>query len=113
MRQFQLLFFLLVILYSCDSVKSFDPSRDFSNIEKDLQAQFILAENNSVIEIEEGHFVFSKSLILDGKENITVRGKGIEKTVLSFKNQKEGAEGDPKTSTVGSKEIVSVSKRFT
>ena len=31
--------------------------------------------------------------ILDGKKNITIRGAGIEKTVLSFLGQKEGAEG--------------------
>ena len=32
-------------------------------------------------------------MILDGKQNIVLRGKGIEKTVLSFKGQKQGAEG--------------------
>jgi len=83
----------MLTLYSCDSVKSFDPPREFSNIEKSLQAQFILAENNSVIELEEGHFVFSKSLILDGKDNVIIRGKGIEQTIISFKDQKDGAEG--------------------
>ena len=46
-----------------------------------------------MIELPEGHYLFSQSLILDGKKNITLRGKGIEKTVLSFKGQKQGAEG--------------------
>ena len=81
------------ILISCDSVKSFDPPREFSNIEKDLQTKFILAENGSTILLDEGQFVFSKSLILEGKENITIRGKGKELSVLSFKGQKDGAEG--------------------
>jgi parallel beta-helix repeat protein len=30
---------------------------------------------------------------MDGKSDIVIRGKGIDKTVLSFKNQTEGAQG--------------------
>ena len=37
--------------------------------------------------------MFTKSLAMDGKANILIRGKGIDKTVLSFKNQAEGAQG--------------------
>jgi len=93
MRHLPALLFFVFILISCDSVKNYDPPREFQNIEKDLQTKFILAENNSVIELEAGDYIFSKSLILEGKENVTIRGKGIYKTVLSFKNQKDGAEG--------------------
>ncbi len=32
-------------------------------------------------------------MILDGKRNVTVKGAGIDKTVLSFREQTEGAEG--------------------
>lgn len=93
MKQFQFILLLIIVFYSCDSVKTYDPPRAFTNIEKDLQAKFILAENNSVIALDTGNFIFSKSLILEGKENITIQGKGIFKTVLSFKDQKDGAEG--------------------
>lgn len=93
MKQILWLLFPLIILLSCDSVRSYDPPREFSNIEKDLQTQFILAEDNSVIEIPEGQYTFSKGLILEGKHNITIRGKGRKETILSFKDQKEGAEG--------------------
>ncbi len=93
MKQILWLIFPLLIHFSCDSVKSYDPPREFDNIEKELQTQFILAENNSVIEIPEGEFVFTKSLILEGMQNVTVRGKGTNQTILSFKNQKDGAEG--------------------
>jgi parallel beta-helix repeat protein len=72
---------------------SYDPERNFQDIEEELLTQFILAKDSSVIEIPEGHFKFSRSLAIDGGTNITIRGKGIDKTVLSFKDQKEGAEG--------------------
>ena len=62
-------------------------------IEKKIQTNFILSEDGSVIDIEEGNFTISKSLSIDGKKNITIRGKGMDKTILSFKNQQSGAEG--------------------
>lgn len=65
----------------------------WSDIEKDLQTQLILAKDGDVIEIPEGHFKFKGSLSLDDKKNITVRGAGMDKTILSFDGQTEGAEG--------------------
>ena len=62
-------------------------------IEKKIQTDFILSDDGSVVYIEEGNFTISKSLSIDGKKNITIRGKGIDKTILSFKNQQSGAEG--------------------
>lgn len=37
--------------------------------------------------------MFTKSLTMDGKKNILIRGQGMNKTILSWKNQTEGAEG--------------------
>lgn len=87
---------LLIFLYSlaaCDSTPSYDPERAYKSIEKSLSAQLMLAKDSSTIELEEGHFIFKNSLILEGKKNITIKGKGIDKTVLSFKIQESGAEG--------------------
>lgn len=61
--------------------------------EKKLQTDMIVAENGSTIQIEEGSFSLSKSISLDGKKNITIRGKGMDKTILSFNKQLSGAEG--------------------
>jgi hypothetical protein len=33
------------------------------------------------------------ALWMDGKKRLTIRGKGIDKTILSFKDQLAGAEG--------------------
>ncbi len=83
-----------MIWYIYDSRPDYyNPERNYQDIEQELLTQFIVAEDSSVIELPEGHFLFSKSLALEGKTAVTIRGKGIDKTVLSFKDQKEGAEG--------------------
>lgn len=63
------------------------------DIQKKIQTQFIEAENGSVIELPEGRFQFDASLWLDGKKNVTIRGAGMDKTILNFKGQLSGAEG--------------------
>lgn len=64
-----------------------------AEVEKQLQTRFILAEDGDVIVLPEGTTAFSNTLWLDGKNNITIRGAGQGKTILSFKNQTQGAEG--------------------
>ena len=61
--------------------------------EKQLQTQLIVTENGQNVDITEGVFTLTKSLSMDGKKNIIIRGKGMDKTILSFKNQTSGAEG--------------------
>lgn len=58
-----------------------------------LQTAFIESPDGAVIEIPGGHHQLNMSLWMDGKHNITIRGKGIDKTILSFKGQLAGAEG--------------------
>ncbi|MBT6127027.1 MAG: hypothetical protein HOH47_00305 [Flavobacteriaceae bacterium] len=81
------------LLLKSPSMPSYTPDRDYLDMEIPILEAFITAQDSSVIELPEGHYLFSQSLILDGKKNITLRGKGIEKTVFSFKGQKQGAEG--------------------
>jgi parallel beta-helix repeat protein len=64
-----------------------------AQFEKALQTQLILTSDGDLIELEAGNFQISGSLSLEGKKKITIRGKGMDKTVLSFKDQKTGAEG--------------------
>lgn len=64
-----------------------------AQFEKALQTQLILASDGDVIEVEDGNFQISGSLSLEGKKKNTIRGKGMDKIVLNFKNQKTGAEG--------------------
>jgi parallel beta-helix repeat protein len=56
------------------------------------QEALIRARPGEVIELPEGRFLLDRSLtsVADG---ITLRGKGMDKTILSFKGQTQGAEG--------------------
>lgn len=65
-------------------------SEDF---QKALQEKFINAKSGDVIELPEGKFSLTKPLSLEGLDNITIKGQGADKTILSFKAQTEGAEG--------------------
>ncbi len=88
-----LIVIVAILFASCDSTPRYEPARAYKSIEKALMTQFLLAKDSSVIELEEGHFIFKNSLILDSKKHITIRGRGMDKTVLSFILQEEGAEG--------------------
>ena len=50
------------------------------------------AAPGDVIEIPAGTFTFKRSLILN-TDNVTIRGAGMDQSVLSFKGQIAGAEG--------------------
>ena len=63
-----------------------------SSFEKKLQEQLILATPGTVIDLPEGHFHLSRVLSLT-VDNVTLRGKGMDKTVLSFKGQTSGSAG--------------------
>ncbi|MGZ8511135.1 MAG: parallel beta-helix domain-containing protein [Chitinophagaceae bacterium] len=77
---------LIIILFLGQLAKSQD-------IRRRLQAQFIESPDGVVIEIPEGRFQLNMALWMDGKKNITIQGKGMDKTILSFKDQLAGAEG--------------------
>src|SRR4051812_3449883 len=59
---------------------------------KALQEALIQAKPGAVIEIPEGKHDIDTPLSLS-VENVTLRGKGIDKSVLSFKNQSTGSAG--------------------
>lgn len=62
-------------------------------LEKQLQTQLILATDGDTITLPAGNITLSNTLSLDAKKDITIRGAGQDKTILSFKNQQQGAEG--------------------
>jgi parallel beta-helix repeat protein len=64
-----------------------------ADLEKKIQTQFILAEDGDVITLPAGKISLSNTLWLDAKKNIIIQGAGQEKTILSWKNQTQGAEG--------------------
>ncbi len=67
-----------------EAVVSFD--------ETTLQELLLDAQPGDVIEIPAGTFSFDRSLSLD-VDGVTIRGAGIDETILSFADQVVGAEG--------------------
>jgi len=57
-----------------------------------LLERLIDAKPGDVIDIPEGVYAFDRSLTLT-VDGVTIRGAGMDRTVLSFKNQIAGAEG--------------------
>lgn len=83
---------VFIFAAGCSSQQESTP-RTWQSIEQRLQTQLITIQDGDTLDLPEGNFMFTKSLAMDGKSNILIRGKGMDKTVLSFKNQTEGAQG--------------------
>nr|WP_298897562.1 parallel beta-helix domain-containing protein [uncultured Altererythrobacter sp.] len=60
--------------------------------EEELMAQLLDAQPGDVITIPEGKFPITRSLSLT-VDGVTIRGAGMDKSILSFKGQVSGAEG--------------------
>ncbi|MBT8221337.1 MAG: right-handed parallel beta-helix repeat-containing protein [Bacteroidia bacterium] len=63
------------------------------NLTDELQRKLITAVAGDVIELPEGTFEFKRSISLNDTPDITIKGAGKGKTILSFKDQIQGAEG--------------------
>ncbi|MGP1275732.1 MAG: parallel beta-helix domain-containing protein [Caulobacterales bacterium] len=64
--------------------------REYQNV---LMEALLDAEPGSVIEIPAGVFVIERGLSLANVDGVTLRGAGMDETVLSFAEQRAGAEG--------------------
>ena len=62
------------------------------SFEESFQLELIEAEPGSVIEVPAGTHNFSRSLSLN-VSGVTIRGAGMDQSILSFSNQMQGAEG--------------------
>jgi len=74
-----------LLAFTCVSAQ-----KDF---QKKLQTQLIMVDDGGTIDLEEGKFTIDGTLSMEGKKHVTIRGKGIGKTILSYKGQQSGAEG--------------------
>lgn len=92
MRQCIPMFAAALLLVGCgESPQPPAPAADASYAPT-LQQQLLDAKPGDVIEIPAGRFAFDRSLTLRAS-GITIRGAGMDKSVLTFKGQKAGAEG--------------------
>lgn len=74
-----------LLAFSCVSAQK--------EFQKKLQTQLIMVDDGGTIDLEEGKFTIDGTLSMEGKKHVTIRGKGIGKTILSYKGQQSGAEG--------------------
>jgi parallel beta-helix repeat protein len=81
-----LLVYVSFLLFSLQAVAQAD-------VQKQLQAKLIMAEDGETITLDEGVMSMNGTLSMEGKKRITIRGKGIGKSIISFKRQETGAEG--------------------
>jgi len=63
-----------------------------ADFQKNLQLRLIQAKAGEVIELPPGKWTFNRALSLN-RSDVTLRGAGSDKTILSFKGQVQGAEG--------------------
>ncbi len=95
MRQWPYIIWVITFCVACtgDSGGPPPPNRIDEEMYEQIQEQLILAEPGATIELPAGTFEFDRPLSLDGVARVTIRGAGMEKTVISFRGQKAGAEG--------------------
>ena len=79
----------IISITSCEQKQADIPPISF---EENLQQQLIEAESGDVIEIPAGVHSLTRSLSLN-VSGVTIKGAGINSSILSFKNQQQGAEG--------------------
>jgi len=77
------------IIASCGQEQPAEPELSF---EESLQQQLIQAQAGDVINIPAGTHEITRSLSLN-VSGVTIKGEGIDSSILSFKNQIQGAEG--------------------
>lgn len=79
-------------LYKIDK-SSLNIKKSAYDIHKSIQTDLILAQPGDTIYLPKGKIQINRSLWADGLSNVNISGHGIDKTILSFSNQIEGAEG--------------------
>ena len=93
-RTVTLFVIFLTVFSGCDK----SPSEGVQKVtlapsyEDRLRLQLETAEPGDVILVPEGSHSFTRSLTLN-TDNVTIRGAGMDKSILSFKDQIAGAEG--------------------
>ena len=76
-------------IYSYGAITIVNPSVDSYSA---IQEALILAEPGDIVRLTSGLYELEDSLSID-VENIKFEGEGMDKTILSFKNQQSGAQG--------------------
>lgn len=77
------------LLVACGEAPPPEPELSF---EERLQQQLIQAQPGDIIEVPAGVHEITRGLSLTA-DGVTLRGEGMDSSILSFRNQSQGAEG--------------------
>jgi ABC-type Fe3+-citrate transport system substrate-binding protein len=80
---------LCVLLSACSQESSSDKPAAPSQYQKELQTALITAKPGDVITIPAGVHEVNRGLSLN-VSGVTIRGEGMDKSILSFKTQVQG-----------------------
>ena len=92
MRKTSLVIAVTLLLGACGGKQPEAQSQGDASFESKLQEQLLDAKPGSVVDIPAGHYHLQRGLSLR-TDGVTIRGAGMDKTVLSFKGQVSGPEG--------------------
>ena len=84
---------LVFVLTSCQQDTKGPKTLDATKLSAELQKRLINAKAGDEILLPAGTFEFKRGLSLNDTPDITIKGAGKGKTILSFKGQLEGAQG--------------------
>ena len=82
----------LLVLSACDREMPAASDESAADYQKQLQTQLISAKPGDVITIPAGVHPINRGLSLN-VSGVTIRGEGMDKSILSFQGQVQGAEG--------------------
>jgi len=89
LKLFNFSFLIFISFFSYSKTLTIYPSADPYT---EIQEALILANPGDIVHISEGFYKLEDSLSID-IDNLTLQGDGINKTILSFKDQMSGAQG--------------------
>ena len=89
LKLFNFSFLIFISFFSYSKTITIYPSADPYT---EIQEALILANSGDIVHISEGFYKLEDSLSID-IDNLTLQGDGINKTILSFKDQMSGAQG--------------------
>lgn len=84
--------FAAFVVSACSREPTSEQSAEAVNFQKQLQTQLISAKPGDVIVIPAGNHSINRGLSLN-VSGVTLRGEGMDRSILSFKSQIQGAEG--------------------
>jgi parallel beta-helix repeat protein len=89
LKLFNFSFLIFICFFSYSKTITIYPSADPYT---EIQEALILANPGDIVHISEGFYKLEDSLSID-IDNLTLQGDGLNKTILSFKDQMSGAQG--------------------